>query len=81
MKLKKIENCYYTNTKSEDFLIDWSDEHENILIVSACSGHGFKFSPIIGQIVADLLEKDKSFELFEKNRFLMRICYHQGIDL
>ena len=48
LKLKKIENCYYTYTKSEDFLIDWTDEHENVLVVSACSGHGFKFSPVLG---------------------------------
>ena len=26
-KLKKVDNCYYTYTKTEDFLIDWSDEH------------------------------------------------------
>jgi glycine/D-amino acid oxidase-like deaminating enzyme len=81
IKLKKIENCYYTYTKTEDFLIDWTDEHENILIVSPCSGHGFKFSPLLGKIVADLLKYDKSIELFEQNRYLMRLFYHLGVNL
>ena len=49
--------------------------------MSPCSGHGFKFSPIIGQIVADLLKEDMSFELFERNRHMMRLCFHKGIDL
>ena len=25
VKLKRVENCYYTCTKTEDFLIDWTD--------------------------------------------------------
>ena len=25
LRLKKIENCYYTMTKNEDFIIDWMD--------------------------------------------------------
>lgn len=57
-KLAKVEKCYYTVTKSEDFLIDWSDEHENVLVVSPCSGHGFKFGPVIGKVVSDILIRD-----------------------
>ena len=56
----KIEKCYFTFTKSEDFIIDWTDENENILAISPCSGHGFKFSPVIGKIIADLLDKNQS---------------------
>ncbi len=77
----KVQKCYYTVTKSEDFLIDWTDEYENVLICSPCSGHGFKFSPVIGQIVADLLKKNESTQLFEKYRYLMRLHYHIGINL
>ena len=76
-----FEKCYYTTTRTTDFLIDWTDQHENVLIVSPCSGHGFKFSPIIGKIVADLLEKDRSLDFFERGRHQMRLFYHKGVNL
>jgi sarcosine oxidase len=43
--------CLYTNTPNEDFLLDRVD---NVVIVSPCSGHGFKFAPEIGRLAADL---------------------------
>lgn len=48
--------CMYTNTPDEHFLIDWHPGHGGVLIVSPCSGHGFKFSPAIGEAVADLVD-------------------------
>jgi sarcosine oxidase len=45
--------CLYTNTPDEHFLIDHHPAHHNVEIVSACSGHGFKFASVIGDIVAD----------------------------
>ena len=36
------------------FLIDRLPHAPNIIIASACSGHGFKFAPLIGEILADL---------------------------
>lgn len=62
-------------------MIDWSDEHENVLIVSPCSGHGFKFGPVIGKVVADLLNKDESIKVFEQGRYLCRLFYHLGVHL
>lgn len=64
--------CLYTNTQSKDFLIDFHPDNDNVLILSPCSGHGFKFSSVIGEITADLLEKNESeFDLshfsFEKH--------------
>ena len=49
--------CLYTNTSDEHFLIDCHPQHERVLIVSPCSGHGFKFCPVIGEIVADLIQQ------------------------
>ena len=46
--------CLYTNTPDRHFIIDWL-EGGRILVVSPCSGHGFKFAPAIGEIVAQLL--------------------------
>ncbi len=45
--------CLYTNTADEDFRLG---EFENGFWVSPCSGHGFKFGPWIGQLMADLVE-------------------------
>lgn len=52
--------CLYTNTPDEHFLIDRHPAHPQVLIVSPCSGHGFKFCPVIGELVADLVEHEKT---------------------
>ncbi|HYD53711.1 MAG TPA: N-methyl-L-tryptophan oxidase [Gemmatimonadaceae bacterium] len=46
--------CLYTNTLDGHFVIDRHPGEPRIVIVSACSGHGFKFSTAIGELVADL---------------------------
>jgi sarcosine oxidase len=47
--------CMYTNTRDSDFVIDHLAGHPNVVVASACSGHGFKFSSVIGEILADLV--------------------------
>jgi sarcosine oxidase len=47
-------SCRYTMTPDEDFVIDTHPEHPQIVIASACSGHGFKFGIEIGRILAAL---------------------------
>lgn len=46
--------CPYTMTPDEDFILDRHPAHPQIVIASPCSGHGFKFAPVIGRILADL---------------------------
>jgi len=46
--------CLYTNTPDGHFLIDRHPDHAKVWLVSPCSGHGFKFSPVIGEMLADL---------------------------
>ena len=48
-----IETCIYTNTDDENFILE---RHGRVVIGSPCSGHGFKFAPLIGQRLADLAE-------------------------
>jgi sarcosine oxidase len=43
----------YTNTPDEHFIIDLHPEHPAVIIASPCSGHGFKFSIAIGELIAD----------------------------
>jgi sarcosine oxidase len=45
-------SCLYTCTRGSRFIIDRHPGHETVLIVSPCSGHGFKHSPAIGEAVA-----------------------------
>jgi len=45
-------SCLYTCTRGSRFVIDRHPEHEAVLIVSPCSGHGFKHSAAIGEAVA-----------------------------
>jgi sarcosine oxidase len=43
--------CLYTSTPSEDFVLDRVGP---LVICSACSGHGAKFAPLVGELAADL---------------------------
>lgn len=51
----RAETCRYTLTPDEDFIIDRHPADARIVIASACSGHGFKFAPLIGEALADLV--------------------------
>lgn len=46
-------SCLYTCTRGSRFVIDRHPAHDNVMIVSPCSGHGFKHSAAIGEAVAD----------------------------
>jgi len=52
-------SCLYTSTRGSRFVIDRHPAHDSVLIVSACSGHGFKHSPAIGEAVAQWLAGDE----------------------
>jgi sarcosine oxidase len=52
--LIKAKTCLYTMTPDSDFIIDRLPGAPQIVIASPCSGHGFKFAPAIGDILADL---------------------------
>jgi glycine/D-amino acid oxidase-like deaminating enzyme len=51
-----MKPCIYTLSNDRHFLIDRHPEHANVLVFSCCSGHGFKYAPVYGEIAADLLE-------------------------
>lgn len=46
--------CLYTMTPNGDFIIDQHPDYAHVLLASACSGHGFKHSAAVGQILAEL---------------------------
>jgi sarcosine oxidase len=49
--VRNTETCLYTRTRDEDFVLDRVGP---LVIASPCSGHGFKFTPLIGEVTADL---------------------------
>jgi sarcosine oxidase len=63
--------CLYTSTPDKDFIIDYIPGHEKVVLISACSGHGFKFSSRIGEHGANLInKKEKAIERFKLGRLL-----------
>jgi len=44
----------------DDFLVDRMPRSDRIIIACPCSGHGFKFAPVIGEILADLATRGET---------------------
>lgn len=66
------EVCMYTNTPDLHFLIDRHPGQAGVWLVSPCSGHGFKFAPTVGEIVAAQLAGEEApydLEPFRLSRF------------
>jgi sarcosine oxidase len=53
-KSRESAVCLYTNTLDHDFVIDTLPSNKDVVLLSACSGHGFKFASAIGEIAAQL---------------------------
>jgi sarcosine oxidase len=49
--VQEAETCLYTNTADEGFVLE---RHGRVVVGSACSGHGFKFAPVVGRTLAAL---------------------------
>ncbi|KGX90171.1 N-methyl-L-tryptophan oxidase [Pontibacillus marinus] len=64
--------CTYARTPDEDFIIDQHPRNKNLIIAGGFSGHGFKFSSVIGEILSDLVVKGESefdLSMFSLGRF------------
>lgn len=71
-KLWDASVCLYTNTPDEHFIIDRHPDCPAVILASPCSGHGFKFAPAVGEILADLaVGREPGFDLapFRLDRF------------
>ncbi len=47
--------CLYTMSPDEHFIVDRHPQHANLAFAAGLSGHGFKFTPVLGQALADLV--------------------------
>ncbi|MDX1548540.1 MAG: N-methyl-L-tryptophan oxidase [Rhodothermales bacterium] len=52
--LARAAVCFYTNTPDQHYLVDHHPEHAAVVMASACSGHGFKASNVVGEALAAL---------------------------
>lgn len=71
-RLVETVHCKYTLTPDQHFVIGPHPEFANVTIASPCSGHGYKFASVIGEILADLAidgATDHPIDLFDPQRF------------
>ena len=67
--------CLYSDTPDSDFVLDRHPAAANVYLCSACSGHGFKFAPAIGEAIVSELADDRADDLltpFRLARFGVR---------
>lgn len=70
--LIKGKTCLYTLTPDEHFIIDRHPSFSNIIIAAGFSGHGFKFSSVIGKVICDLVTEGQAnydISMFTLQRF------------
>ena len=66
------KTCLYTVTPDHHFIVDRLPGAPNVIVASACSGHGFKFAPMLGEALAQLaLDGETAHDLsrFRLSRF------------
>ena len=66
------KTCKYSMTPDEDFIIDFLPEHQNIIVAAGFSGHGFKFSSAVGEVLTELIlngQSKQDLSLFKIDRF------------
>ncbi|MBY8875054.1 N-methyl-L-tryptophan oxidase [Micromonospora sp. PLK6-60] len=69
----RAATCMYTNTPDQHFVIATHPEHPQVTVACGFSGHGFKFVPVVGEILADLATDGATrhpIDLFDPRRDL-----------
>jgi monomeric sarcosine oxidase len=73
-ELDYSESCLYTVTATGNFVIDFSPDSNRVVVVGGGSGHAFKFGPLIGRAVANmLLDGNSKIASFENMRHLFTL--------
>jgi sarcosine oxidase len=65
-------SCLFTNSPDQDFVIGKHPRYPNVVVISACSGHGFKFTSVLGEIISHLVcneSLDYDLSPFDLGRF------------
>lgn len=59
-RLNRAQTCIYTLSPDRHFIIDVHPAHPNVAFAAGFSGHGFKFAPVVGEVLADLAETGRT---------------------
>ena len=59
-RCRSAASCLYTTTPDSDFVIGGHPDNDRVIIASPCSGHGFKHSAAIGEVLAEQVIDGKS---------------------
>lgn len=59
-KLMQGRVCMYTKTPDDHFIVDLHPAHSHVVIAAGFSGHGFKFSSVIGEVLSQLALNGKT---------------------
>lgn len=52
--------CFYTMSPDENFIVDRHPAHPQVVFAAGLSGHGFKFTPVLGEVLAEMAVEGKS---------------------
>lgn len=66
------KECFVTMTPDEHFIVDFDRNDNDILVLSPCSAHGFKYSAGIGKLAAEMVlrgERNPHYSMFRIDRF------------
>jgi sarcosine oxidase len=69
----KYKECLQTFTEDQNFIIDVHPESSRVILCSPCSGHGFKFAPVMGEVLRQMVngqEPELDTSLFRLDRLL-----------
>jgi glycine/D-amino acid oxidase-like deaminating enzyme len=72
--------CMYCDTHDGNFWIAPDPERKGLVIAAGDCGHGFKFAPVLGEIIADSVE-EKSNPILEKFRWRPEVSAGSGTDV
>ena len=64
-----LKTCIFTNSPDEHFILDTHPDFQQVCIAAGFSGHGFKFSSVVGEIMADLVQDGGSHHNLEPFSF------------
>jgi sarcosine oxidase len=71
-RMLRAETCLYTMTPDEHFILGPHPHYPAVLLAAGFSGHGFKFAPAIGEVLADLVTEARArydLGLFAPDRY------------
>ncbi len=69
---RRASVCLYTLTPDRHFVIDRHPDQAGVVLACGFSGHGYKFAPVVGEVLADLAEEGRTrwpVEMFRLSRF------------